>query len=200
MKELMLASGVVIVMAFLFYLFYKSSRSVKSYNKIPGKEIYIHPDKYDRYIAIKNISEDEIPRQLIDYSNTVNSSNQNFTFKIKTRDNYSIIECDKELPQIHYYNLISKISEKFDTIGYSKSLYSESDSFIVSFDEDNPGGDTLVGVFGNSENFFVVISDLVAEVSKNIELKFSSLKEFSDNFKLNELLSCEVVEESIIEL
>ena len=200
MNELILASVVVVVMAFLFYLFYKSSRSEKIYNKIPGKEVFIYPEKYERFIAVENIPTEEISLQLIDYSNLVNTSKQNFTFKIKTQGTHSIIECDKELPQIHYYNLISKISERYNTIGYSKSLFSEGDSFVVSFDEDNSAGDTLVGIFSNGERFFITINDLLAELSKNVEMKYNSLPEFIKNFKVYELLKMNEVEKFVIEL
>lgn len=187
-------------MSFLFYLFFKSGSKLKVYNKLPGKALVINPEDYTRSIITDRISLAALERMIIEYSELVNIDSKEHVLRFrKTRQNI-LITCEESLSQLHFYNLISRMSEQGTVYGYGENIINHSECFLVRFDEYNQAGDTLIGFLSNREKFFVNIEDQSAEITKNVSIGFNSVDEFKEYFSLEELSKSPEVESVTIKL
>ncbi|MBV6398031.1 hypothetical protein FBQ84_01800 [Ignavibacteria bacterium CHB1] len=188
MDELWIILFVVVIMGFLFFLYNKHNNQTKIYNRIPGRKFRIYNNTYKRYIVFKATDAQNLRLELSSYSKFVSKGDAEYILKYYSLNDSEILEFPKEFPTSDYYNLVSRTTGLKRVYGYMQEQSDSNNDLILLNDESNKAGDTLIGLTGNENIFFINLYDPVPELTRNVEIGFEKFDEFMNYFNIENVL------------
>lgn len=153
---------------------------------------------YNRYILVKNTSEDYIKSMTSEYGELAGTEGDHYVveFGILKIGNWFMIEVPQEIDFYDYHNLVGWYTGYEEnpnipdfSIGFAESIESIDDSYVFYLDPNNEFGDTHIGVFKNDTKFSIYLPDAYEEngnitVNNGLPINFTMIDSFltANNF------------------
>jgi hypothetical protein len=161
-----------------------------------GRIYPINSREYERYILIRNSSEDYVLRYLAEYTQLYDGQKAIVQFHYLVRDNWMIVKCPNELFFFDYHNIavwLSGCEKENDTPDDILAVAINKANVIKSYysllDPDCAFGDTMIGIFEDGKKFSIYLPDADIPtgnmVIKNNNLDQSSIDEYFKSLNFN---------------
>lgn len=165
------------------------------------KEYPININDYNKYILIKNSTEDYVIRYLKEYSEIGGEGKETFKFKyyekINDNNSYIIIKCPYNISFYNYHNLtgwLTGFKEDHDipdlTAVIALNKADTQKHYYATLDTKNSMEDTMIGVFNDGTKFSQYLPEGVKEkgniVIEHNDLKYLNVSKYLQSFQLTE--------------
>lgn len=165
-----------------------------------AKKIPVISTDYNRFIFVKNTTEDYIKSMTAEYGELAASDGNDFfaQFGILKDGDWYVIKVPDNINFYIYHNLVGWYFGYDDnpnipdySIGYAESKKADEKSYLFYLDPDNENGDTHIGVFKDDKNFTIYLPESYEErgnimASKKVVVRFKDVENFliDNNFTM----------------
>ena len=155
--------------------------------KYDGEIYSVEIKNYSKYILIRSTTEEYMLKHINDYGDLFGGEKILYEFKYYTitkcnNMEWIIIKCPNDFPFYNFHNLtawfdgIQKEDHRPDFIaGIAYQNTDVLDNYYTMLDEENPYGDTFIGVFDDGKKFSIALPDAYIE-GGNIRIGYNNMK------------------------
>ncbi len=164
------------------------------------KRIPVISTDYNRFIFVKNTTEDYLKSMTAEYGELAASDGNDFfaQFGILKNGDWYIIKVPDNINFYIYHNLVgwyygydNNPNIPDYSIGYAESKKKDKDSYLFYLDPDNINGDTHIGVFKDNKNFTIYLPESYEEngnlmANNKVVVRFKDVEKFliDNDFKM----------------